>query len=156
MQILHLRSDACLQEFDGALKIVKVEADPCPNLVEKYKVSVNVSYLTYFILAQSPRLDVPVVFQSKYVPLADTLHLHSCCFSCESDERNRQGCKQACLILPGWLHKLRDGLQVYGLPTLVLFKDGAAVKGSQKEGALGKPIILKYLESYGVLPQTAQ
>lgn len=26
------------QEFEGALKIVKVEADPCPNLVEKYKV----------------------------------------------------------------------------------------------------------------------
>ena len=27
------------QEFDGALKIVKIEADPCPHLVEKYKVS---------------------------------------------------------------------------------------------------------------------
>ena len=48
------------------------------------------------------------------------------------------------------------GLQVYGLPTLVLFKDGEVVKGSQKEGALGKPVILKYLETYGVLPQTAQ
>ena len=47
-------------------------------------------------------------------------------------------------------------VQVYGLPTLVLFKDGEVVKGSQKEGALGKPIILKYLEEYGVLPQTAQ
>ena len=48
-------------------------------------------------------------------------------------------------------------VQVYGLPTLVLFKDGEVVKGSQKEGALGKPVILKYLETYGlVLPQTAQ
>ena len=47
-------------------------------------------------------------------------------------------------------------VQVYGLPTLVLFKDGEVVKGSQKEGALGKPVILKYLEEYGVLPQTAQ
>lgn len=46
--------------------------------------------------------------------------------------------------------------QVYGLPTLVLFKDGEVVKGSQKEGALGKPAILKYLEKYEVLPQTAQ
>ena len=26
------------QEYADALKIVKVEADPCPNLVEKYKV----------------------------------------------------------------------------------------------------------------------
>ena len=26
------------QEFEGGLKVVKVEADPCPNLVEKYKV----------------------------------------------------------------------------------------------------------------------
>lgn len=47
-------------------------------------------------------------------------------------------------------------LQVYGLPTLVLFKDGEVVKGSQKEGALGKAAILKYLEKYEVLPQTAQ
>ena len=46
VQILKLRHDACLQEFDGALKIVKVEADPCPNLVEKYKVSKNMAYLT--------------------------------------------------------------------------------------------------------------
>ena len=45
---------------------------------------------------------------------------------------------------------------MYGLPTLVLFKDGEVVKGSQKEGALGKPVILKYLETYDVLPQTAQ
>ena len=26
------------QEMKGAVKVVKVEADPCPNLVEKYKV----------------------------------------------------------------------------------------------------------------------
>jgi hypothetical protein len=27
-----------VQEYGDALKIVKVEADPCPNLVEQYKV----------------------------------------------------------------------------------------------------------------------
>ncbi len=27
-----------MQDYGDALKIVKVEADPCPNLVEKYKV----------------------------------------------------------------------------------------------------------------------
>ena len=26
------------QDFGDALKVVKIEADPCPNLVEKYKV----------------------------------------------------------------------------------------------------------------------
>ena len=37
---LHVRCRyiVCMQEFAGDLKIVKVEADPCPNLVEKYKV----------------------------------------------------------------------------------------------------------------------
>jgi len=29
---------AARQDFGDALKVVKVEADPCPNLVEKYKV----------------------------------------------------------------------------------------------------------------------
>ena len=29
-----------LQELDGKLKIVKVEADPNPGLVEKYKVHI--------------------------------------------------------------------------------------------------------------------
>ncbi len=32
-----------LQELDGKLKIVKVEADPNPGLVEKYKVSCNLT-----------------------------------------------------------------------------------------------------------------
>ena len=31
-------AETFVQEFAGALKIVKVEADPCPSLVEKYKV----------------------------------------------------------------------------------------------------------------------
>jgi len=76
VQILHLRSDACLQEFDGALKIVKVEADPCPNLVEKYKVSVNVSYLTLFYTTPVPssrrssRIPVEVCAISRYFALA--------------------------------------------------------------------------------------
>lgn len=57
---------------------------------------------------------------------------------------------------PVWEIDIWIVLQVYGLPTLVLFKNGEVVKGSQKEGALGKSAILKYLEKYEVLPQTAQ
>ena len=43
---LHVRCRyiQCMQEFAGDLKIVKVEADPCPNLVEKYKVRQPFAY----------------------------------------------------------------------------------------------------------------
>jgi len=39
---------------------------------------------------------------------------------------------------------------VYGLPTFIIFKDGEMVPGSQKEGAIGKAKLIKYLEQYGV------
>ena len=40
--------------------------------------------------------------------------------------------------------------QVYGLPALVLFKDGAVVAGSKKEGAITKAKLKEYLVGYGV------
>ena len=43
-------------------------------------------------------------------------------------------------------------MQVYGLPTLILFKDGKVIEGSQQEGAIGKDKLLKYLEQHGVAP----
>ncbi|DBA95369.1 TPA: hypothetical protein ACH3X3_013249 [Trebouxia sp. C0006] len=64
------------QELDGKLKIVKVEADPNPGLVEKYKV--------------------------------------------------------------------------YGLPTLVVFKDGKVLDGSQREGAISEAELRKYLDKWEV------
>lgn len=70
------------EEFSSKLKVVKVEADPNPTLVEKYKV--------------------------------------------------------------------------YGLPTLILFKDGSMVKGSLNEGAITKPALLKYLEKYGIAKEVAK
>ena len=54
--MLHASSQAVIltlwvkQELDGKLKIVKVEADPNPGLVEKYKVtrySASTSYLQW-------------------------------------------------------------------------------------------------------------
>ena len=47
-------------------------------------------------------------------------------------------------------------LQVYGLPTLILFKDGSMIKGSLKEGAITKPALLKYLEKYGIAKEVAK
>lgn len=44
---------------------------------------------------------------------------------------------------------------MYGLPTLILFKDGSMVKGSLKEGAITKPALLKYLEKYGIAKEVA-
>lgn len=65
------------KELTGKLKIVKVEADPNPGLVEKYKV--------------------------------------------------------------------------YGLPTLVVFKDGKVMDGSQREGAISEPELRKYLDKWEVV-----
>lgn len=47
-------------------------------------------------------------------------------------------------------------LQVYGLPTLILFKDGSMIKGSLNEGAITKPALVKYLEKYGVAKEVAK
>lgn len=66
------------KEFGPSLKVVKVNADPAPGLVEKYKV--------------------------------------------------------------------------YGLPTLIIFKGGEPVPGSQREGAINKAKLLDYLASHGLSP----
>ena len=65
-------------EYKGNLKIVKIETDPNPNLVEKY--------------------------------------------------------------------------EVYGLPTLMVFKDGQPVKGSKREGAINLAKLKDYLQSHGISP----
>ena len=41
---------------------------------------------------------------------------------------------------------------VYGLPTLLLFKDGAELVGSKREGALSKDKIKQYLETFDITP----
>ncbi len=64
------------QEFGPALKVVKINADPAPGLVEKFKV--------------------------------------------------------------------------YGLPTLIIFKGGAPVPGSQREGAINKAKLADYLAGHGL------
>ena len=65
------------QEFGPALKVVKVNADPAPGLVERYKV--------------------------------------------------------------------------YGLPTLIIFRGGAPVPGSQREGAINKAKLADYLAGHGLV-----
>ncbi|KIY99595.1 hypothetical protein MNEG_8368 [Monoraphidium neglectum] len=38
--------------------------------------------------------------------------------------------------------------KVYGLPTLMVFKDGQLVEGSHREGAVGKSILVKYIDQH--------
>jgi len=45
---------------------------------------------------------------------------------------------------------------VYGLPTIILFREGKMVEGSHKEGAIGKAALLKYLDTHGVAPAVAK
>lgn len=71
--------DAVEKEYGGAIKVVKVEADPNPDLVQKY--------------------------------------------------------------------------EVYGLPTLILFKDGKKVEGGHHEGAINKAKVIAWLEGLGVSPK---
>jgi len=40
--------------------------------------------------------------------------------------------------------------QVYGLPTLILFRDGSEVQGSKREGAIAMPGILSWLASHDI------
>ena len=41
-------------------------------------------------------------------------------------------------------------LQVYGLPALILIKDGKLVPGSKREGAISKALLLEWLKKNGV------
>ena len=41
-------------------------------------------------------------------------------------------------------------MQVYGLPTLVMFRDGKVLDGSQREGAISEPELRKYLGKWEV------
>ncbi len=41
-------------------------------------------------------------------------------------------------------------LQVYGLPTLIVFKDGQELAGSKREGAITKPLLEQYLTKNGI------
>lgn len=41
-------------------------------------------------------------------------------------------------------------LQVYGLPTLIVFKNGEEVPGSKAEGAIGKAQLSEYIKKYAM------
>jgi len=47
--------------------------------------------------------------------------------------------------------ELVEQYQVYGLPTLLLFKDGKVIEGSKREGAIPKPKIVDYLKSFNAV-----
>ena len=45
---------------------------------------------------------------------------------------------------------LIERFKVYGLPALILFKDGKEVPGSKREGAVSKAQIVAWLTQHGV------
>lgn len=46
--LVYLRmASALLQEYGSAMKIVKIEADPCPNLMEQYKARPLPTFVQY-------------------------------------------------------------------------------------------------------------
>ena len=46
--------------------------------------------------------------------------------------------------------ELVEKYEVYGLPTIVLFKDGEVVSGSKREGAINLPKLKDHLATHGV------
>jgi len=46
--------------------------------------------------------------------------------------------------------ELVEKYEVYGLPTIVLFKDGEVVSGSKREGAINLPKLKDHLAAHGV------
>lgn len=47
--------------------------------------------------------------------------------------------------------KLIEKYKVYGLPALMLFKDGAEIANSKREGAVTKQMLLAYLKKHAVI-----
>lgn len=64
--------------------------------------------------------------------------------------KHKQVQESAVLFLGLVVDKHTEAMQVYGLPTLVLFNGGEAVEGSKREGALAQKGVMKWLESNGV------
>lgn len=51
--------------------------------------------------------------------------------------------------------ELMEKYKVYGLPCLIVFKDGAMVEGSHREGAITKKGLAEYLEKHcGLVPSS--
>lgn len=46
--------------------------------------------------------------------------------------------------------KLIEEYKVYGLPALVLIRDGKVVPGSKREGAFTKAIFVQWLSKHGI------
>ncbi len=55
-----------------------------------------------------------------------------------------------CHTLPTNTYALSACHQVYGLPAIILIKDGQLVAGSKREGAFTKAVLTKWLKDNGV------
>lgn len=101
---------------------MKIETDPNPNLVEKYKVR----FVNPFHCDDA-------------LPTCDAVQIKLLNWDICNGPRNPRSAV----------------LQVYGLPTLMLFKDGKVVEGSHSEGAVSKKSLASYMSQYGIEANTA-
>jgi thioredoxin 1 len=49
---------------------------------------------------------------------------------------------------------LLERYKVYGLPCLIVFKDGEEVEGSHREGAISRKVLPEYIEKHSGLTLT--
>lgn len=118
-------------ENEGKIKVVKIEVDGNPEIVDKYKVCSPASAQQLPFRGAVSRTCLPSVGQ------------RALC----GERWSWQG-----LAARGMQDQSpeRHLMQVYGLPSLVLFRDGDIVEGSKHEGAIAFAGIISWLESYGV------
>ncbi len=105
------------QEYEGKVKVVKVEHDSNPKLIEKYKVCVEA------VAMHRGRSHTSSHAHGGFALLSPQI---------------------TSLPLP-------PSLQVYGLPCFILFKDGADISGSKKEGAVNQKMLTQYLQKFELL-----
>eukprot|EP00877_Chromochloris_zofingiensis_P000245 jgi/Chrzof1/10220/Cz04g33030.t1 len=71
-------------------------------------------------------------------------------------EKEHNGALKVVKIEHGPNPDLIEKYKVYGLPTLIVFKDGEIVPGSHREGAVGKAQLAEYLKTYAPSTVPAQ
>jgi hypothetical protein len=68
-------------------------------------------------------------------------------------------CRRSAVLQPVIACLLNDSpallMQVYGLPTLIVFKDGQEVEGSKTEGAVTKVKLADYIKKYATAKVSA-
>lgn len=65
-------------------------------------------------------------------------------------EQEHKGALKVVKVEHGPNPDLIEKYKVYGLPCLIVFKDGQEVPGSKTEGAIGKAQLTEYIKKYAM------